>query len=64
MMSDAALFWRATTVMRHRSNVANHRKIEPDCLQRAHRGFTSGSRSFYQNFHLLQPMTLACRDAS
>ena len=42
--------------MRHGSNVADDGEIEPDCLQRAHRGFASGARPSYQNFHFFQPV--------
>jgi len=54
---NAALFGRATTVVRHRSDVADYSEIEPHCLQRADRGFTPGSGSFYQNFHFFEPVT-------
>src|SRR4029453_18514231 len=53
---DAALFGRATTIVGHRSNVADHSEIEAYCLQRADCGFASCSRSSHQNFHFLKPM--------
>src|SRR4029077_1645999 len=57
MVLDAALFWRTTTVVWHWSNITDNSQIEPYCLQRANRGFSSGPWPFYQNFHFLQPMT-------
>src|SRR4029077_7477572 len=56
MASDAALLWRTTTVVRHWRNIANNGEVEPDCLQSAHGGFASCSRSFDQHFHFFEPM--------
>src|SRR5690348_824179 len=54
---DAALFWRATTVMRDWSNIADHSEIEPDCLQSAHRRLTTGSGPSYQDFDFFQAVS-------
>src|SRR5215471_4682963 len=53
-MLNPALLRRPTAVVRHRSNVANHREIEPDRLQSTDGGFAPCSRSFDQHFYFLK----------
>src|ERR1700682_1513903 len=54
---DAALFWRAATVVRDRRDVANDRKIETNGLQCAHRRFTSRAGTSHEDFYFFQSVT-------
>ncbi len=57
MRSDAALLWRATSIVRHRCDIANYGQVEADGLERAHRRLPTGAGAFDANFDFFQSVT-------
>src|SRR5437762_4460122 len=55
--SDPSLFWRTATVMWNWRDVAHHREVEPNRLQRSHRRLATSTWSPHKDLHFFQSMT-------
>src|SRR5687768_16010926 len=52
--SDATLFWRAATIVRHRRDVLDNGDLQARCLNRTHRRFPTRAWTFHAHFHFFQ----------